>query len=55
MNKEENYLKNAQNKYEEIYGDRGVKFCQEEPKEEKKEPKQVGRVKFSSIVQYSRN
>ena len=53
--KKENYLKNNQPKYEEIYGDKGTKFCQEEEKDEKKESKKVGRVKFSSIVEYSRN
>ena len=54
-NKEEDYLKNAQPKYEELYGDKGTKFCQEELKTGKKEAKKVGRVKFSTIIQYSRN
>jgi len=54
--KEEGYLRNAQPKYEEIYGNKGTKFCQEEePKDEKKESKPQGRVKFSTIVEYSRN
>ena len=53
--KEEGYLRSAQPKYEEIYGDKGTKFCQEEPEEEKKESKPQGTVKFSSIVEYSRN
>ena len=53
--KEEDHLKYAQPKYEEIYGDKGTKFCQEEQKTGKKETKKVGRVKFSTIVEYSRN
>lgn len=53
--KEENYLKNIQPKYEEIYGDKGTKFCQSEQKNESKENKNKGRIKFSSIVEYSRN
>ena len=53
--KDENYLKKNQPKYEEIYGDKGTKFCQEEEKDEKRESKKVGRVKFSTIVEYSRN
>ena len=53
--KEDNYLKNAQPKYEEIYGDKGTKFCQKEQRTGKKESKRVGRVKFSTIVEYSRN
>ena len=54
-NKEKNYLQNAQPKYKEIYGNRGTKFCKEENKNEKKEPRKSGRVKFSSIIEYSRN
>ena len=53
--KEEGYLKNARPKYEEIYGNKGTKFCQEEPKDEHKDSKNSGRVRFSSIVEYSRN
>ena len=53
--KKENYLKKIQPEYEEIYGDKGIKFCQNKQKEEKKENKKIGRVKFSSIVEYSRN
>ena len=56
--KEKDYLKNAQPKYEEIYGEKGTQFCQNEEKNEnneKKDTKKVGRVKFSSIVEYSRN
>lgn len=53
--KEKNYLKNAQPQYQEIYGNKGVKFCQEEEKNEKKEPNKKGKVKFSSIIEYSRN
>ena len=53
--KEENYLKKVQPKYEEIYGDKGTKFCQEEQKDENRQSQKKCRVKFSSIVEYSRN
>ena len=61
LHKEENYLKKNQPKYEELFGDKGTKFCEEEEKkeknenEDKKDSKKVGRVKFSTIVEYSRN
>ena len=48
-------MKNARPKYEEIYGNKGVKFCQEEPKAEHKNSKNNESVKFSSMVEYSRN
>ena len=67
LKKEKEYLKNIQSKYKEIYGEKGVEFCEEEIKngskeneikdensiKENKGPKR--KVKFSSIVQYSRN
>ena len=56
--KEKDYLKNAKSKYEEIYDEKVIKFCKNEEKNEnseKTDTKKVGRVKFSSIVEYSRN
>ena len=53
--KENDYLKKVQPKYEEIYGDKGTKFCQGDENNEKKELKTNNRVKFSTIVEYSRN
>ena len=64
LNKEKEYMKNLEPKYKEIYGDKGVKFCEEENKneienmnqnEQIKERKRKNKVKFSSIVEYSRN
>ena len=60
QNKEKEYLKNIESTYQEIYGDKGVKFCEEENKNEDgnipgEENKEKGRVKFSSIVEYYRN
>ena len=60
QNKEKEYLKNIESTYQEIYGDKGVKFCEEENKNEgeniqNEENKEKGKVKFSSIVEYYRN
>ena len=68
LNKEKEYMKTIEPKYKEIYGDKGVKFCEEENKNEVEkinenanQNEQVnnrnkkGKVRFSSIVQYSRN
>ena len=66
--KENEYMKTLEPKYKEIYGDKGVKFCEEENKNEStnqnenanqneqiNERNKRGKVRFSSIVQYSRN
>ena len=68
LNKEKEYMKTIEPKYKEIYGDKGVKFCEEENKNEVEkinentnQNEQInnrnkkGKVRFSSIVQYSRN
>ena len=68
LNKEKEYMKTIEPKYKEIYGDKGVKFCEEENKKEVEkinenanQNEQInnrnkkGKVRFSSIVQYSRN
>ena len=68
LNKEKEYMKTIEPKYKEIYGDKGVKFFEEENKNEVEkinentyQNEQVnnrnkkGKVRFSSIVQYSRN
>ena len=70
LNKNKDYLKNSESKYKEIYGDKGVKFIEEENKDEnnnenenisennneqRDKRKRRGKVKFSSIVEYSRN
>ena len=50
--------------YKEIYGDKGIQFCEEENKnnninenenEQREKKKEKRKVKFSSIVEYSRN
>ena len=69
LNKEKTYLKKIESQYKEIYGDKGVQFCKEENKNiienennnnntsERRgnTRKNKRKVKFSSIVQYSRN
>ena len=64
LNKEKEYLKNVESQYKEIYGDKGIQFCEEENKnnnidenenEQREKKKEKRKVKFSSIVEYSRN
>ena len=56
-NKRDNYVKNIEPEYKDIYGNKGIKFCQEMKNDDSKNeiPKKQGKVRFSSIVQYSRN
>ena len=71
LNKEKTYLKKIESQYKEIYGDKGIQFCKEENKniienetnnnnnniseQRGNTRKNKRKVKFSSIVQYSRN
>ncbi len=60
LKKEKEYLNNIKPKYKEIYGDKGVQFCEDENNNEnkiikKEENRPKTKVTFSSIVQYSRN
>ena len=66
LKKEKEYMKNIEPKYKEIYGDKVAKFCEEEskiesenanenPNEQIKKRRRRRKVKFSSIVEYSRN
>ena len=66
LNKEKEYLKNMEQKYKELYGDKGLQFCEEEntnnnneikketQPEESKKIKRKRKVQFSSIVEYTR-
>ena len=60
LNKEKTYMKKIEPQYREIYGDKGIQFCQDENKNNNKRKKRTNKkgkrqVKFASIVQYSRN
>ena len=68
LNKEKTYLKKIESQYKEIYGDKGIQFCKEENKNNIHNKnnnniieqggntrKNKRKVKFSSIVQHSRN
>lgn len=57
----ENYLKEQENEYKDIYGNKGINFCKSiEPKETEKlrakppTKRNVNKIKFSSVVEYSR-
>ena len=65
LNKEKEYLKNMEQKYKELYGDKGLQFCEEENtnnsneiknenQQERKKIKRKTKVQFSSIVEYTR-
>ena len=69
LKKEKTYLKKIEPQYKEIYGDKGIQFCKEENKNNINKNnnnnniieqggntrKNKRKVKFSSIVQHSRN
>ena len=66
LKKDKEYMKNIEPKYKEIYGDKVTKFCEEENKiesvnasqnqnEQIEKKKRRRKIKFSSIVEYSRN
>ena len=66
LKKDKEYMKNIELKYKEIYGDKVAKFCEEESKNESinasqnqneqiEKKKRRRKIKFSSIVEYSRN
>ena len=56
LDKREIYLKNVQSHYKEIYGNKGVKFCNDMQKRSKSmTPKKRAKVQFSNHIQYSLN
>ena len=66
LKKDKEYMKNIEPKYKEIYGDKVTNFCEEESKNESinasqnqneqiEKKKRRRKIKFSSIVEYSRN
>ena len=66
LKKDKEYMKSIEPKYKEIYGDKVTKFCEEESKNESinasqnqneqiEKKKRRRKIKFSSIVEYSRN
>ena len=56
-NKRDDYVKGIEPEYKDIYGNKGIKFCEEMKNDDNQNevPKKQIKVKFSSIVQYSRN
>ena len=55
FDKREIYLKNVELDYKDIYGIKGVKFCNNMQKLPKSNPKKKCKVQFSDNIQYSRN
>ena len=55
LEKREVYLKNAEEEYKDIYGNKGVKFCKDMQKKVKTMPKKNCKVKFSNKIHYSMN
>ena len=55
LDKRDVYLKNVQNDYKDIYGIKGLNFCNKMQKCSKSTPKKRARVQFSNNIQYSRN
>ena len=55
LDKREAYLKNVALDYKDIYGLKGVKFCNDMQHLNKSSPKKHRRVQFTNIIEYSRN
>ena len=55
LDKREVYLKNVELDYKDIYGVKGVNFCNNMKKCSKAIPKKKCKVQFSNNIQYSRN
>ena len=55
LDKREAYLKNVELDYKDIYGVKGVKFCNNMQRCTKSNPKKKCKVQFSNNIQYSRN
>ena len=55
LDKRDIYLKNVELDYKDIYGIKGLNFCNKMQKCCKSTPKKRARVQFSNNIQYSRN
>ena len=55
LDKREAYLKNVALDYKDIYGLKGVKFCNDMQHLNKSSPKKCRRVQFTNVIEYSRN
>ena len=55
LDKRDIYLKNVELDYKDIYGIKGLNFCNKMQKCCKSTPKKRSRVQFSNNIQYSRN
>ena len=55
LDKREAYLKNVAFEYKDIYGSKGVKFCNDMQKCNKSSPKKQRKVQFKDYIEYSRN
>ena len=53
LDKRDVYLKNVQNDYKDIYGNKGVKFCKDMQKKKISSNKKKNRVSFSNNIQFS--
>ena len=55
LDKREIYLKKAKAEYKDIYGNKGVKYCNDMQRKFKIKPQKNNKVKFSNSIQYSIN
>ena len=55
LDKREIYLKNVAFEYRDIYGSKGIKFCNDMQRYNKSNPKNNRRVQFTNNIEYSRN
>ena len=55
LDKQELYFNKFKSEYKDIYGKKGVKFCNDMQNNKKNTPKKTNKVKFSDNIQYSIN
>ena len=55
LDKRETYLKNVIIDYKDIYGSKGVKFCNDMQNYNKSSPRKNRKVQFTNNIEYSRN
>ena len=54
LDKRDIYIKNIQKDYKDIYGNRGIKFCNDMQIKPKPSPKKRNKVSFSDKIEFSK-
>ena len=55
LDKRDTYIKNIKNDYKDIYGNKGIKFCNDMQNIHKQSAKKQNKVSFSNKIEYSKS